>query len=151
MIFWLIVLGIAVVSVGVVMATGIYTRRIDSKVADTADWLESEATIQNAAIERLDKYTWYPGFAFSYPVRDEYFSGKFFLKANEKEADELLSEVLHRKFSVQYDPDNPSEWYIAESSMDGYEIIQKLSCEYPPDDVLYRSDGDQPLDLHLDR
>lgn len=149
MIVWLIASGIVLVGVGIVIGTGMYERRVDKEIADTADWLETEATIQNAAIERLDKYTWYPGFAFSYSVGDAYFSGKFFLKADQEQSEELISALRGHKFPVQYDPSDPSAWYIAEATISGYEIVQKLSTEYPPDAGPYRSDGGQPIDLNL--
>lgn len=151
MIVWLIILGIAALGIGIVVGAGKYESRIDKDVADTADWLETEATIQDAVIERLDKYTWYPGFAFSYSVRGEYFSGRFFLKADEKQSAELLKTLVNRKFPVQYDPDSLSAWYIAEATIAGCEIVQRLSPDYPPETGPYRSDGDEPIDLHLGR
>jgi len=149
MIVWLIILGIVGVVVAIVVGTGMRESRIDKQVAGTADWLETEATIQDAVVERLDKYTWYPSFAFSYAVNGEYFSGRFFLKADGKQSDELIKTLLHRKLPVQYDHNNPSAWYLAEATLAGYEIIQKLSSEYPLDSGPYRSDGDEPIDLHL--
>ncbi|MGH9560812.1 MAG: hypothetical protein ACRD3S_05090 [Terracidiphilus sp.] len=151
MIVWLIALGIVAVGIGIVIGTGMFESKIDKAIADTADWLDTEATIQDAVAERLDRYISYPSFAFSYSVQGEYFSGMFFLKADEKQADELIKTLLQRKFPVQYDPDNPSAWYIENANMEGYEILQKLSADYPPDIGPYRSDGDQPIDLHLDR
>lgn len=149
MIVWLIVLGIVAVVAGLVVGAGMRERRMDKAVASTADWLETEATIQDAVVERLDRYTWYPGFAFSYSVDGEYLSGRFFLKANRQQSDELVKTLIGQKFPVQYDPNNTSAWYIAEATIGSYEIIQRLSTDYPPDTGLYRSDGDQPIDLHL--
>jgi len=151
MIVWLIVLGIVAVAIGVVVGKGMYESRMDKDVADTADWLETEATIQDAVMERLDRYTWYPSFAFSYSIHGEYFSGRFFLKANQSQSDELVKTLLNLRFPVQCDPNNPSGWYIAEATIGGCEIIQGLSPDYPPDTGPYRSDGDEPIDLHLDR
>ena len=150
MIVWLMALGIVLVGVGIVIGTGMYESRVDKEIADTADWLETEATIQNAVIERLDKYTWYPSFAFSYSIGGEYYSGKFFLKANQEQSEELIRTLLGHKFPVQYDPSDPSAWYIAEATISSYEIIQKLSTEYPLDGGPYRSDGGEPIDLNLD-
>jgi hypothetical protein len=151
MIVWLILFGIVAVGIGIVATTGLYERRIDERVVKTADWLETEATIQDAVLERIDRYRSYPSFAFSYSVHGEYFSGRFFLKANGDEADWLLKTLLNQKFPVLYDPNNPTEWYIVQTIMAGYEIIQKLSADYPPDTGPYRSDTDRPIDLHLDR
>jgi hypothetical protein len=149
MIVWIIVLGIVAAGMGLVVGAGMYQRRMDEKVADTADWLETEATIQEAVIERLDKYTWLPGFAFSYSAKGEYFSGKFFLKADHDQSEELIKTVVHQKFPVQYDADDPSAWFIAEKTIAGCEIIQKLSADYPSETGMYRSDGDAPIDLHI--
>ena len=150
MIVWLIALGIVLVGVGSVLGRGMFESRVDKEIADTADWLDTEATIQNGVIERLDKYTWYPGFAFSYSIGSQYYSGKFFLKADQEQSEELIRTLLGHKFPVQYDPADPSAWYIAEATISGYEIIQKLSTEYPPDAGPCRSDGGEPIDLHLD-
>ena len=149
MIVWLILAGIVVVLIGVVFWMGKYESRVDKQVADTADWLETEATIQDAVVERVDRYNSYPSFAFSYTVRGDYFSGRFFLRADSDQSADLIKALLHRKLPVQYDSNNPSKWYIAEATVDGYEIIQKLSSDYPPETGPYRSDGDQPMDLHL--
>jgi len=129
MIVGLIILAIVAVAIGIVVGTGIYNRRIDKLVADTADWLETDATIQSAAIQEtpLQRAPSPPGFAFSYSVRGEYFSGQFFLRADPEQSDHLLKILLNEKFPIQYDPDNPSSWYIAEATMAGYEIIQYLS------------------------
>jgi hypothetical protein len=126
MIVWLIALGIVAVGIGIVVGAGIYSRRIDKDVADTADWLETEATIRSAAIQEipLQRSPPPPGFAFSYSVHGEYFSGRFFLKADPRQSGQLLKTLLNQKFPVQYDPDNPSSWYIAEETLAGYEIIQ---------------------------
>jgi hypothetical protein len=40
-----------------------------------------------------------PGFAFSYSVRGEYLSGKFFLKANQEQSDELVKTLPWPKVS----------------------------------------------------
>jgi hypothetical protein len=149
MIVWLIGLGIVAIGIGVVIGTQIFESRKDKDVADTADWLQTEATIQNAAVERLDKYRSYPSFAFSYSVNGEYYSGRFFLKADEEQSDELVKALLNQKFPVQYDPSSPSAWYIADANIAGYEIIQKLSPDYPSDIGPYRSEGDAPIDLNL--
>jgi hypothetical protein len=155
MIVWLIILGVVAAGVGLVVGIGMYERRVDEGVANTADWLEAKATIQDAAIERYIQYSWYSSFAFSYTVDTEYFSGRFFLKANQQQSEELVKTLLHQEFPVQYDPNNPSAWYIAQATIAGYEIIQKQSLYYLPETGLcrtglYSGDGGNPIDLHLD-
>lgn len=151
MIVWLILLGIVLVFVGIIAYARFSESRSDEKIADTADWLETEATIQDAVIERVDKYTSYPSFAFSYSVKGGYFSGRFFLKADEEQSEDLIKTLIKESFPVQYDPNEPSAWFIAESTIAGCEIIQKLSPDYPSDSGIYRSDGDATIDLHLNQ
>lgn len=149
MIVWLILAGIVAVGVAVVVVTQRRESRIDEDVAQTATLTETEATIQNAAMERLDKYTWFPSFSFSYSTGEEYRSGKFFLKANQEQSDELIKKLINRKLPVQFDPTDPTAWYIAQATMEECEIIQPLSADYPPDSGPYRSDGELPIDLNL--
>ena len=155
MIVWLIILGIVAAGIGLVVGVGMYERRVDKYVANTADWLEAKATIQDAAVERYLQYSWYSSFAFSYSVDGEYFSGRFFLKTNLQQAEELVKTLLHQEFPVQYDPENPSAWYIAQATIAGYEFIQKESLYYLHETGvlktgLYSGDGGNPIDLHLD-
>jgi Protein of unknown function (DUF3592) len=149
MIVWLILLGIVLLFAVIVVHAKISEARTDNEIAETADWLETEATIQSAVMERLDKYTSFPSFAFSYSVKGEYFSGRFYLKADQEQSDDLIKTLPNQRFPVQYDPDDPSAWFIAENTIAGYEVIQNLSSDYPPDTGLYRSDGDAPIDLHI--
>jgi len=137
------------VFIGIIAFAKFFEARSDQKIAETADWLETEATVQSAAIERIDRYTSRPSFAFSYPVKGEYFSGKFFLKADGEQSEELIKTLIHLKFPVQYNPDDPLAWFIAENTIAGCEIIQKLSPDYPPETGIYRSDGGAPIDLNL--
>lgn len=123
MTFWLIILAIVGIGIAIVVGTKIYGSRVDRDTADTAGWLETEATIQSAAIQETRGPS-PPGFEFSYSVQGEYFSGRFFLKANPDQSDQLLKRLLNQKFPVQHDPDSPSSWYIAEATIAGYEIIQ---------------------------
>ena len=120
------ILGIVGVGIGIVVGTKVYESRIDRFVADTADWLEAEATIHGAAVQETPtgKAPSSPGFAFSYSIHGEFFSGRFFLKADPNQSDQLLKSLLNQKIPVQYDPDNPSSWYIAEATIAGYEIMQ---------------------------
>ena len=155
MIVWLMIMGVFAAGVGLVVGVGIYERRVDKAVANTADWLEAKATIQDAVIERYIQYWWYSSFAFSYPVGAEYFSGRFFLRASLQQSEELIKTLLHQEFPVQYEPNNPSEWYIAQATIAGHEIIQKQSPYYLPETGvcgtgLYSGDGGNPIDLHLD-
>jgi len=151
MIVVLIALGILGLAVAIVVGTGMRESRVDRNIAETADWVETEATIQSAVVERIDKYTSYPSFAFSYSVKGEYFSGRFFLRADLDQSDDLVKTLPGQKFPVQYDPANPSAWFMAEANIAGFEIIQKMGSDYPADAGPYRSDGGEPIDLNLNR
>ena len=148
MIAGLIFLGVAVVGICVVICTRIYEGRKGKDIADTADWPETEATIHDAGVERLDKYTWYPSFTFSYSVQGEYLSGRLFLKADQRQSEELITSLLNQKFRLQYNPDNPAAWYVADPTIAGCEIVQPLSMEYSSAG-LYTSESTPPIDLHL--
>jgi hypothetical protein len=154
MIVVFIILGMIATFVGSIFLYARNESRSDEEIADTSDWIETEATIQSAAIERLDRYTRYPSFSFSYTVNGEYFSGIFFLKSPlEKESEDLTRTLINHTFPVQYDPDSPSAWYVAEKTIAGYEIIQKLDANYPSDSDFdpYRNDGNEPIDLNLNK
>lgn len=153
MIVWLLILGIF--AVGIVVGVGMHGRRIDEAIANTADWMEAKATIRDAAVERYIQYSWYSSFAFSYSVGAEYFSGRFFLKTNLPQAEELVKTLLHQEFPVQYDPNNPSAWYIAQAIIAGHEIVQKESSyDLLETGVcgtgLLSGDGGSPIHLHLE-
>jgi hypothetical protein len=150
-IVWLILFGIIAIGIGMVVINGIIERRQDEKIADTADWLETEATIQDGTIERIDKYTSFPCFAFSYVVNGEYLSGRFYLKSDLEYAAVLIQKLLKQRFPVQYDPNDPSAWFIAEESIENCEILQNLSPDCPLENRIYRDDGDAPQGLHLEQ
>ena len=126
MIVWLILLGIVLVLVGVVAGIKFLADREDKEIAETANWTEAEATIQQARMEQYDRQHWYPCFAFSYAGGGEYFSGEFLLQAEGDAAEDMMKRLIERKFSINYDPRNPSSWYIPDPSMEEYSILMPV-------------------------
>jgi hypothetical protein len=122
MIVWLILLGIVLVAVGIVALSGFLSGNVDKKVADTASWTEAEATIQEGRIEHLGKSCWFPVFAFSYAVANEYLSGEFYLQIEGDPAHTLVKKLIGSKFTINYDPIHPNSWYIPEEMMEGAKI-----------------------------
>jgi hypothetical protein len=125
MIVWLILLGIVVLLLGIIAGVKFVQDREDDEVAETASWSEAVATIQQVRIEQFDRYHAYPCFSFSYVGGGEYFSGEFLLQVEGDVAGEMMTKLMERKFTINYDPGNPSSWYIPDESMEEYPILQQ--------------------------
>ena len=100
-----------------------YLRKRRTK--DAADWPETEATIQSAGMELIERVGHIreevPFFAFSYVVQGEYYSGRFGLRVPEDRATSLMREWINTKIALQYDPNRPSVYRIPdELSVDGF-------------------------------
>lgn len=67
-------------------------------------------------------YSDLPCFAFSYLVAGEYYSGRFALWAKGGRSDELLRELIESKFTIRYDPDHPSSFFIPDETLGGCEV-----------------------------
>jgi hypothetical protein len=120
---WLILLGIVLLFVGIIALVRLLNRQADAEIADTANWSEADATIQEGRIEKHDKYHWYPYFAFSYVVADDYLSGEFCLEIEGDEALEVIKKLTGSKFSLNYDPECPASWYIPNETMEGIRVL----------------------------
>jgi len=120
---WLILLGIALLFVGIIALVKFLERQNDAEVAGTSNWSEAEATIQEGRIEKHDRYHWFPYFAFSYVVADDYLSGEFCLEIQGDEALEVITKLRGSKFTLNYDPKFPKSWYIPEETMAGCRVL----------------------------
>jgi hypothetical protein len=120
MIVWLILLGIVVLLLGIIAVVKLVQDREDEEVAETASWSEAEATIQDARIEQHDRYHWYPVFSFSYTAGGEYLSGEVCAEVEGNEAHDLMEKLVGTKFMINFDPQNPSSWYIPDGAIEGY-------------------------------
>jgi len=97
------------------------------KTADTSDWPKTEATIQSAAMELVERVGHLreelPFFTFSYVVDQEYYSGRFGLRVAEDRARVLMRDWINTKITVQYDSKKPSVFSLPdEVSVDGYRV-----------------------------
>ena len=102
----------------------------DKRIDRARCWPTTEATIQSADIERLGAGTrapYVPCFTFSYVVDGEYQSGRFALSAGDDRADELVKDMIGRRLSVNYDPENPSNFFIPDEIIEGCEIYQRIN------------------------
>ncbi len=112
----------------------IWNRWNKKRVEEAADWPTTEATIQQTEFREFTSNSksepahLYPCFEFYYVVNGEYYSGRFGLAVEGEMADGLIREMNNRKFTVGYKPAQPSEFYIPDEMMDGYEVLQKLSA-----------------------
>lgn len=125
-----------------IIALLVWNRRHKKQIEEAASWPTTEATIQQADFQefttnsRVEPAHLYPCFVFSYVVNGEYFSGRFGLTVEGEQADTLIREMNGRKLTVSYNVNRPSEYYIPDEMMGGYEVLQKLSARgavYPVD------------------
>lgn len=123
MIVWLILLGIVLLLLGIVALVRVSESRRDREVADTANWVEAEATIQEGRVDRYDRHHWYPFFAFSYIAAGDYLSGEFCLEIEGDRAQDMIKQMLESKFTINFDPSNKSSWYIPTETMEGCQIL----------------------------
>lgn len=92
---------------------------------DAADWPETEATIQFAGMELIERVGHIreevPFFAFSYAVKSEYYSGRFGLQVPADRATTLMREWINTTIVLQYNPNQPSVYRLPdELPLDGF-------------------------------
>ena len=97
------------------------------RTKDAADWPDTEATIQSAKIELIERVghvrELLPFFDFSYAVGNEYYSGRFGLRVEEDRANAVMREWVNTKITVRYDPNRPSIFSLPdEMSVDGFRV-----------------------------
>ena len=89
-----------------------------------ADWPETEATIQSAGMELIERVGHIreavPFFAFSYVVESEYYSGRFGLRVPEDRATTLMREWINTKIALQYKPNQPSVYRLPDELPVGF-------------------------------
>ena len=100
---------------------------VKRRTKDSADWSETEATIQSGEIELAERVGHIgqrlPFFAFSYVVDNEYYSGRFGLRVAEDQAKALVREWINTKITIQYDPQHPSIFSVPdELPVDGFRV-----------------------------
>jgi hypothetical protein len=95
------------------------------RTKDAADWPETEATIQSAGMELIERIGHVreevPFFAFSYVVDSEYYAGRFGLRVPEDRAITLMREWINTKIALQYNPNQPSVYRLSDELLvDGF-------------------------------
>lgn len=97
------------------------------RLKDAADWPETEATIQSAEMDIVERVGHLPErlpfFAFTYVVDSEYYSGRFGLRVAEDRASAVMKEWVGTRITVRYDPKRPSVFSPPdELSVDGFRV-----------------------------
>jgi hypothetical protein len=97
------------------------------RLKDAADWPETEATIQSAKMELVERIGHLreelPFFVFSYVVNSEYHSGRFGLRAAKDRMSSLVRDWVGTKITVRYDPKRPSVYCLPdELPVDGIRV-----------------------------
>jgi hypothetical protein len=109
------ILAIIVVAAALVYRFG-PSYMLKRRTKDAADWPETEATIQSAGMELVERVGHIreevPFFAFSYVVESEYYSGRFGLRVPEDRVTTLMREWINAKIALQYDPNQPSVYRL---------------------------------------
>jgi hypothetical protein len=120
-----------VVGVLVAVATWLISFRKRRNLAREAEqWIAVEGTIESGALEAArDVEIVLPTFAFSYKAADQYYSGRFSLRAshpNPLAEPALEKKTIGRKILIRYNPTQPELWFIPDKFIEGHEIEQKL-------------------------
>lgn len=126
-----VVLLIVGAGISVAVATWVTSQYRQREITQkAAQWLPVEATIESGALEgtRETGKVVLPTFAFSYKVSDQYYSGRFSLKADlpRSRAESIIGQMIGRNLLVRYDPERPEAWFIPDEFVDGYKVEQKL-------------------------
>ena len=111
------------------------------RVEDAKWWPCTEATIESGDEEAASTsgrgLLVVPVFAFSYRVNEEYYAGHFTLVPNTEPGESLIKRLVDRKLRIQYDPQEPSSYFIPDSMIEGCEVKQKMDPHliriYPSD------------------
>ncbi len=98
----------------------------------TRTWPKTWATIHSADMEmkELNEKTdiMLPCFTFSYVAAGENCSGRFSLFTDgELEGESMAKKMIGHEIEIQYDPRRPSNWYIPDKKIEGFEVEQKMS------------------------
>lgn len=100
------------------------------RVEDAKRWPSTEATIQSGDEEVASTpgrgLLMIPSFAFSYKVNEQYYSGNFTLVPNTEPSESLIKRMIDRKLRIQYDPRQPSSYFIPNAIIEGCEVKQKM-------------------------
>ena len=101
-----------------------------SAVKKTRSWPVVEATVRSGNLETVRHLRFgdirLPVFELSYVVADKAYSERFALSMSSEPVDSLISKIVGREVSVQYDPANPGICYLPGEKMEGCRIEQPI-------------------------
>jgi len=130
----------------IAVGTWTFSWRRDRRLLEQArEWPTTEAIVQSGALEgtRESGRGVRPTFAFSYQVAGHYYGGRFCLIRERRypgktSVESLIQQMIGRKLLLRYDPSRPEVWFIAEESIDGCKVEQKIGSHmihsfYPKD------------------
>jgi hypothetical protein len=110
---------------GVVVALFVRLFRNANREVEAKSWPSTEATIQSAEIETVDRgrsAVELPCFAFSYAVNGEYYSGRFSLSRDDARLPAFLREMIDQKVTIKYDPKRPGSFSVKDVFIEGCEV-----------------------------
>lgn len=100
------------------------------RVNRTRLWPTVEATIQSGNLEIVRHLRFHdiqlPVFELSYMVDQKPYADRFALSMHHEPPDSLISKMVGRKITVQYDPQDPGKCFIPAKTIEGCRIEQRI-------------------------
>jgi hypothetical protein len=104
-----------------------------SRVNRTKLWPSVEATIQSGNVETVRHIRFHdiqlPVFVLSYVVDQKPYTERFALSMHTEPVDSLISKMIGRTLTVQYDSQNPARIFIPGNTIEGCKIEQKIGSQ----------------------
>jgi hypothetical protein len=101
-------------------------RRVDK----TKSWPAVEGTVNSGGLEIVRHVQFHdiqmPVFELSYVVDQTPYTDRFGLSMPKEPPDSLISKMIGRRITVQYDPKNPASCFIPGVTIEGCRIEQKI-------------------------
>jgi hypothetical protein len=99
-------------------------------VKKTKSWAAAEGTVRSGSVDVVRHLRFgdiqLPVFELSYVVGEKAYSERFALSMFSEPVDSLMSRMVGRKITVQYDPANPGICYLPGEKIEGCRIEQNL-------------------------
>lgn len=121
-------------TVAVLAATSVFKNlsRVNA-VKKTKSWPSVEATVRSANLEVVRHLRFsdiqLPVFELSYVVGEKSYSERFALSMSREPLDSLMTKMVGRRLTVQYDPDHPSTCYIPGETLENCRIEQNIGSQ----------------------
>jgi hypothetical protein len=102
-------------------------------VKKTKTWPAVQATVRSGNVEVVRHLRFgeiqLPVFDLSYVVGEKTYSDRFALSMFREPVDSLISKMVGRKISVQYDPGDPRVCYLPGDTIEGCRIEQNIGSQ----------------------